>query len=87
METIKNLLWPVIKNDFFDDENEVIHIDAWETEDGDEEGKVIAKIHYGTQDVEYIDLRAISDEHAQQVIKQTIARMSEQTQCEQNTNL
>jgi len=85
---MKTSNWFILRNNFFDDEKEVVHIDAWETDSGDEEGKTIAKIHYGTLDVEYIDLRAITDKYAQAIIRDTVGRMSDIKMDEQTqTNL
>ena len=65
-KTQKNI-WSQISDDFNDDG--MIHIDAWVTEDGDEEGKVIAKIKESTGEVTYIDKRAKTDKYAQEIIK------------------
>ena len=38
--------WSDIRSDYYDDIEEVQTVDAWVTDSDDEEGKVIAKIHY-----------------------------------------
>jgi hypothetical protein len=62
--------WVEIHNDFEDEGN--IHIDAWTTEDGDEGGKVIAKINTTTKEVEYLDERAKTDRFAQENIQEVL---------------
>lgn len=65
-------IWGEIRNDF--EMDELIFIDAWETENDNEEGKVIAKV---TKDgeVTYLDDRAIKDTYAQEMITDAIKRM------------
>jgi hypothetical protein len=60
-------IWAEIKNDFEDDGE--IYIDAWKTEDDNEDGRVIAKVK-ANGDVEYIDERAKTDMYAQEMIKE-----------------
>lgn len=43
-----------VRNDFIDDQN-YLHIDMWETEDENEEGKTVAIICLDTMKVYYID--------------------------------
>jgi superfamily II helicase len=78
------LIWAEIRNDF-EESNElgerVICIDAWETEDDNEEGKIIAKViqsKSGNAHVEYIDERAKVDTLAQEVIEETIQKLKEE---------
>lgn len=61
-------IWREIRNSYTDD-NGVTHIDAWTTDDDMEEGKVIAYIVNG--DIYYKDDRAMDDEYAQEIIKET----------------
>lgn len=68
-------IWTEIKNKF--EHNFKLHIDAWETNNVDEEGKVIAKINTITKKVKYIDKRALSDDYAQNVINETIKNLIE----------
>lgn len=63
-------MWSQIDNTFVDRGN--VHIDAWETEDSNEEGKVIAKVSIKTAKVEYIDPRAMTDSYAQEMIEEAV---------------
>lgn len=79
------MIWAEIKNDFEEVlesvGKRVIHIDAWETEDDNEEGKVIAKViqsKSGNIYVEYMDERAKVDTLAQEVIEETIQKLKEE---------
>lgn len=63
--------WAEIRNDFCDEEEQNVHIDAWITDDDNEEGVVIAKVNYKTKEVEYIDDVARTDTYAQEIIKET----------------
>lgn len=68
-------IWSQINNEF---EHEFeLHIDAWETDDDNESGKVIAKINTQTKEVTYIDERAKSDEYAQTIINESIRDLKE----------
>ena len=64
--------WSEIRIDFFDTEENKWSVDAWETDDDDEEGSVIAKIDLDTGTVEYLDVDAKTDEYAQEEIKEMI---------------
>jgi hypothetical protein len=66
--------WSQINNEFFDDEGFTL-IDAWETEDDNEEGKVIAKIDVTNGNVSYLDERAKTDSLAQENIKEVVDRI------------
>lgn len=61
-----------IRNDFYDEEEKNVYIDAWFTEDDNEEGTVIAKVNYKTKEVEYLDNNAKTDKYAQAVINETL---------------
>ena len=65
--TTKENIWGEIRNDFEDD-NGIVHIDAWVTADDNEAGTVIAKIDLNTGKVEYLDDRAKTDNYAQEMI-------------------
>ncbi len=81
-------LWAEIRNDhvetkddILDDENcdRINFIDAWQTNDDNEEGKVIAKVLVcacGKISVIYLDDRARTDEFAQQMIHDAISHSS-----------
>jgi hypothetical protein len=60
-------IWSEIRTDFED--NGFIHIDAWESANDNEEGKVIAKVSISTGEVIYIDKRALTDPLAQESIE------------------
>ena len=62
-----------IRNDFCDDKEQKICIDAWLTDDDSEEGVVIAKVNYKTKEVEYFDNDARTDSYAQEVINETLS--------------
>lgn len=61
-----------IKNDFYDENEHKVYIDAWFTGDDNEEGNVIAKVDIRTNEVEYLDDDAKTDPYAQEIIKDTI---------------
>ena len=64
--------WAEIRCDFYDNKEEKYFVDAWLTDDDNEEGTVIAKIDLGSKTVEYIDADARYDEYAQEVIKEML---------------
>lgn len=64
--------WAEIRSDYYDDEEEKQYIDAWLTDDNNEDGKVIAKINLATKEVEYLDSDARYDEYAQEVISEVL---------------
>ena len=64
--------WSEIRIDFFDIEENKWFVDAWKTDDDDEEGSVIAKIDLDTETVEYLDADAKTDEYAQEEIKEML---------------
>ena len=64
--------WSEIRCDFFDEEEEKYFVDAWETDDDNEEGTVIAKLDLADGTVEYLDEDAKTDEYAQEVIKEML---------------
>jgi hypothetical protein len=68
-------IWKSINNTY--ERNFKLYIDGWETTIPSEEGKVIAKINTQTKKVKYIDKRAIIDEYAQSIIKETIENLIE----------
>jgi hypothetical protein len=61
-----------IRNDFYDEQEQKVYIDAWFTDDDNEEGTVIAKVNYKTKEVEYLDDNAKTDKYAQAVINETL---------------
>ena len=64
--------WSDIRCDFFDEEEEKYVVDAWRTDDDNEEGTVIAKLDLADGTVEYLDEDAKTDEYAQAVIKEML---------------
>lgn len=66
--------WTEIKNDYTDGIETTI--DAWETTDDCEEGKVIAVIIHKTKEVEYKDDDARTDAYAQEKIKEVLDKIS-----------
>lgn len=59
---------------------EIVYIDAWRTDDEDEEGKVIAQVVKCDCDnifVIYIDNVARADMYAQRVIRETVDRLKD----------
>lgn len=63
-------IWGEIRIDNFDDINQIFTVDAWYTDDDNEEGEVIAHIYPTTGYVEYIDERAKDDPYVQEAIRE-----------------
>lgn len=61
-----------IRNDYANEDDRYISIDAWLTDDDSEEGTVIARVNMDTYVVEYIDPNASYDPYAQKIIQETI---------------
>ena len=64
--------WAEIRNDYFDEESREVSIDAWKTDDPNEEGEVITKINVDTIRINYISNLARTDKYAQEVIRDTV---------------
>lgn len=64
--------WAEIRCDFCDEDEDMWYVDAWLTDDPNEEGKVIAKIDLGSKKVEYIDKDARRDPYAKEVIREML---------------
>ena len=64
--------WSDIRCDFFNEEEEKYFVDAWKTNDDNEEGTIIAKLDLANKTVEYLDEDAKTDEYAQAVIKEML---------------
>ena len=64
-----------IRNDFYNDIEQKVYIDAWFTEDDNEEGVVIAKVNYKTKEIEYLDNDARTDDYAQEKINETLGEI------------
>ena len=69
--------WAEIRNDYYDDTERKVYIDAWRTDDDNEEGTVIAKINYKTKEVEYLDNDARTDAYAQEIINETLKQIDD----------
>ena len=63
-------IWSELRSDFEDDD--IIYIDAWLSEDDMEDGKTIAKVNVLTGEVDYLDNRAKKNKEAQELIKEAI---------------
>lgn len=66
-----------IRNNFVDEEDHKVYIDAWKTENPNEEGSVIAKIDLATYEVEYLDEKAKRDPYAQEMIRKTVSDLKQ----------
>lgn len=66
-----------IRNNYINEEEHKVYIDAWKTGRLNEEGTVIAKIDLTTYEVEYLDEKAKSDPYAQEVIRETISDLKQ----------
>jgi hypothetical protein len=67
--------WAEIRNDFVCEDSHKIYIDAWLTDDDNEEGTVIARIDMDTKNIEYFDNDARTDSYAQEIIRETIMEL------------
>lgn len=65
--------WIEIRNDYFEDNK--LFIDAYLTNNNDEEGSVIAKIDVNTKEIEYLDEDAKTDNYAQEVINRSLIEL------------
>lgn len=72
--------WIQIDNEY--EEDGEIYIDAWLTEDENENGHTIAKIDILTDEVTYYDQRAKTDTYAQEMIKDAIDNIDPETKIE-----
>ena len=62
-----------IRSGYF--EGNKMFIDAWLTDDDNEEGFVIAKIDVNTKELEYLDDDAKTDEYAQEIIANSLIEL------------
>lgn len=65
--------WTEIRNDFICEDSRKIYIDAWLTEDDNEDGIVLARIDINTKNIEYFDDDARTDSYAQEIINETLS--------------
>lgn len=61
--------WAEIRITHFDEDEKAYFVDAWTTDDDNEEGSVIAKIYPESKIVKYLDPDAITDQMAQREIQ------------------
>ena len=66
-----------VRNDYYDEQECKVYIDAWFTCEDDEEGIVIATVNYKTKEIEYLDEDARTDEYAQEVIEETLQNIDD----------
>ena len=66
-----------VRNDYYDEKENKVYIDAWFTYDDNEEGIVVAKVNYKTKEVEYLDEDARTDEYVQEVIDETLKNIDD----------
>lgn len=66
-----------VRNDYYDEEESKVYIDAWFTYDDNEVGIVVAKVNYKTREVEYLDEDARADEYVQEVIDETLKNIDD----------
>lgn len=64
--------WAEIRNDFVCEDSHKVYIDAWLTDDDNEEGVAIARIDMDTKKIEYFDEDAKTDDYAQEMIVDAI---------------
>lgn len=57
-----------VRDDFYDEDENKVYIDAWFTDDANEDGIVIAKVNTKSKEVEYLEDEAKTDSYAQEVI-------------------
>ena len=76
--------WAEIRCNFYDEEEQKCYVDAWLTDDDNEEGIVIAKVNYKTKEIEYLDNDAKTDSYAQEVINETLESIDngDYTECQ-----
>ena len=63
-------IWGEIRNDYYDEDEDCIYIDAWITDNDNEEGKTIAVVY--KDNVAYADIRAKYNKNAQEIINEAI---------------
>lgn len=61
-----------IRNNFTDEDDKLTYIDAWYSDNDNEEGEIIAKVNLVTKKVEYLDEDAKADSYAQEVIQEVL---------------
>ena len=61
-----------VRADFFDEKTQQYMIDAWLTDDPNEDGEIIAKVNIKTKKVEYLDEDAKTDVWAQEIIEEVL---------------
>lgn len=83
----KKSKWAEIRTDYIDEEDLFWRVDAWETSDDCEEGKVIAYIDDLTLRVLFIDPVARVDEYAVRAIGEKVEQLKREKSCDCETCL
>jgi hypothetical protein len=66
--------WNEITSDYFNEDEQCVYIEGFLTEDENEEGIVIAKVH--DDRIEYTDTDAKTDIYAKEVIQDTVNNLN-----------
>jgi hypothetical protein len=64
------MIWSEIRADYVDEN--IVHVDAWLTDDDNEAGAVIAKVNIDSGIITYLDPRAEHDKQVQEIIIETL---------------
>lgn len=65
-------IYAEVRNNFYDEEENKVYIDAWKTPDDNEEGIVVAKVDVKTKEIEYLEEDARYDDYVKEVISEVI---------------
>lgn len=71
-------IYAEVRNDFYNEEEKKIYIDAWKTGDDNEEGTVVAKIDAVSLAYEFLVPEAENDEKVREAINQALDELEEQ---------
>lgn len=64
-----------IRSDFVNKEENALYIDAWKTNNPNEEGKILAKIDLDSKEVTYLDKGAKTDDEVKSVINEAVCKL------------
>lgn len=70
----KDTIYSEIRTSY--EEGKYVYVDAWFSDNDNEEGLVIARINVNNLKVIYNDKRAIKDSYAQRIIKETLKELA-----------
>jgi hypothetical protein len=70
-----------VRYDYIDEEDNLLHIDVWFTDDDNEEGKTVAVIDNDTDKVIYFDNLYRTNEKVQAVIKEILSERDGSYEC------